>query len=425
MIPDIANTVKLEDKETEMKIVFLLTIDALRKDALGCYGNEKTLTPFIDSLTNRCILFTKAQSSGPYTQASFPGLLSSSYYLEYGSPKMLSTRKTLISEALQPVGIVTAAFHSNPYLSAFFGWNRGWNFFYDSMNEDVSPLAPYVKGSVINDKVNSWLSDWTRKGGCDHLFLWLHYMDIHEPYIPDQRYVDMVDPSVDINQDDMYRLFKEVLLKRNISDKEKVKLLKTLYDAHVREVDDYVKAFFAMLEKNELLKDSVIIITSDHGDEFGEHGGLSHDDKMYCELINIPLLVYDPTMTQGEICDRLISNIDIPPTIMHLFGLEPAKNFAGCSLLPTETYREKGCFGEAIYLKGGQGGDIDKDIYFYRRGDLKIIYRSDHDHWEMYDLRRDLGELKNIVDVSPEADDLKDELKPRVRRWLRKELRSK
>ena len=84
-----------------MKNVILLTIDALRKDAVGCYGNESGLTPFIDSLQDNCIRFTKGQTSGPYTQASFPGILTSSYYLEYGKPKGFSPQRTLISEPLR------------------------------------------------------------------------------------------------------------------------------------------------------------------------------------------------------------------------------------------------------------------------------------------------------------------------------------
>jgi arylsulfatase A-like enzyme len=401
-----------------MKNVILLTIDALRKDVLGCYGSQGGLTPFIDSLQDKCIRFTRAQASGPYTQASFPGLLTSSYYLEYGKPKGLSPNRTLISEPLKRAGIVTAAFHSNPYLCDYLGWNRGWDAFYDSMEEEVDERIPYIKGNVINSQVDKWLSSYTRAGEYKPFFLWLHYMDIHEPYVPERKYIDMVDPSITISQNQMYDLFKDVLLKRDVSDEGAVKLLKKLYDVHVREVDGYVKEFFAILEKLDLLPNSVIIMTNDHGDEFGEHGGLSHDDKMYSELIDMPLLIYDPARDKGEVCQKLTSNIDIPPTIVRLFGLEPVANFQGCSLLPLEDYPEKGCFGEAMNQRSQRGGDIEKDSYFYREQDLKVIYRANLDKWEMYDLKADPKELNNIIDTSPEAEELKEKLRPRVRRWL-------
>ena len=398
-----------------MKNVILLTIDALRKDVLGCYGNESGLTPFIDSLQNKCLKFTRAQASGPYTQASFPGLLTSSYYLEYGKPKGLSPNRTLISEPLKRAGITTAAFHSNPHLCDYLGWNRGWDVFYDSMEEEVDPKIPYIKGDVINSKVDKWLSSHTRGGEYRPFFLWLHYMDIHEPYIPERKYIDIVDPSIIISQDEMYNLFKDVLLKRDVSNEGVVKLLKKLYQAHVREVDDDIKEFFGILGKLDLLQDSVIIITNDHGDEFNEHGGLSHDAKMYSELIDMPLLIYDPSKNKGEVCDSLVSNIDISPTIVHLFGLAPVEGFEGHSLFPPEHYPIKGCFGEAI----DRGGDIEKDIYFYREQDLKVIYRANLDKWEMYDLKVDPKELNNIVNISPKAEGLKAKLKPRVRRWLK------
>jgi len=401
-----------------MKNVVLLTIDALRKDALGCYGNSSGLSPFIDSLQDRCIRFTREQSTGPYTQASFPGILTSSYYLDYGQPKGLSPRRTLISEPLKQVGIVTAAFHSNPYLCDYLGWNRGWDAFYDSMEEEVSEEIPYIKGDVINSKVAGWLV--SHRGDNRPFFLWLHYMDIHEPYVPERKYIDLVDPSVDLGRDDMLRLFTDVLLKRNASDEGTVRLLRKLYDAHVREVDDYVKQFFGTLEEMGFLQDTAVIITSDHGDEFGEHGGLSHDDKLYSELLDTPLIIYDPAKSRGEVCQKLASNIDISPTIVRLFGLKPVANFQGRPLLPLADYPEKGCFGEAIDQRGQRGGDIEKDSYFYREQDIKLIYRANLDRWEMYDLKEDPAELTNIADKSPKAGELEEKLRPRVRRWLTK-----
>lgn len=403
-----------------MKNVVLCTIDALRKDTIGFYGNPNGLTQFIDSLQDKCIRFTKAQSCGPYTQASFTGILTSSYFLEYGKSKGFSPQRTLVSEPLKTAGVFTAAFHSNPYLCGFLGWNRGWDTFYDSMKEEVDPKTPYIKANVINRNVKEWLSSYVGGGSYDPFFLWVHYMDIHEPYVPERKYIDLVDPSIDLSADEMFKLFKEVLLKRDVSNERTVALLKSLYDAHVCEVDNHLNEFFNILEKSGVLDDSVIIITSDHGDEFNEHGGLSHDDKMYSELVDIPLLIYDPRRDKGEVCDQLVSNVDIPPTIIHLFGLEPVDTFEGHSLLPLEGYPKKGCFGEAIDQKSQRGGNIEKDVYFYREGYFKVIYRANLDNWEMYDLESDLKEQNNIFSTSSEAAVLKEKLKPRVRRWLRK-----
>lgn len=398
-----------------MKNVILLTIDTLRKDVLGCYGNKNKLTPFIDSLQDKCIKFTNAQSTGPYTQASFPGLLTSSYYLEYGRQKKCSPKRTLISEVLNKSGITTAGFHSNPYLCDYFGWNRGWDIFYDSMQDEVSDKIPYIKGSGINHKVDQWLSSYSKNDNYRPFFLWTHYMDAHEPYVPAKEYLNKVDPLINLSEDEMLDLFKEIILKRDMSDKKTVKLLKKLYDAGVYEADDYVKNFFTILEKYRVLKDSVVIITTDHGDEFGEHNGLSHDGKMYSELINSPLLIYYYNCTQ-EVCDNLVSNIDIPPTILYLFDLKPLKAFIGHSLLPLENYPQKGVFGEAIGKTSSHEKETDKPIYFYQENDLKIIYREANQSWEMYDLNEDSQELNNLINTSAKSEDMKKKLMPQINR---------
>jgi len=94
-----------------MKNIILLTVDTLRKAVLGCFRNKSGSAPFVDSLQDKYVRFTKMQFIGPYTQASFPGILTSSYYLEYGREKIVSSKGTVISRALQKSGTVTARFH--------------------------------------------------------------------------------------------------------------------------------------------------------------------------------------------------------------------------------------------------------------------------------------------------------------------------
>jgi arylsulfatase A-like enzyme len=400
-----------------LKNVILVTIDTLRKDALGCYAG-KGFTPFIDSIQDTCIRFTKAHSPGPYTQAAFPGILTSSYYLEYGRQKMLSEKRVMISEVLQRAGITTAGFHSNPYLSAYFGWNRGWDVFYDSMEDEVDDKVPYIKAGEINKKVSAWLSSHTG-GALDYkpFFLWVHYMDVHEPYVPDRRYINMVDPSINLDEEEMLTLFKDVLLKRDVADRGVVETLKKLYFAHVREIDEGVKEFFEMLERYTMLKDSVIIITSDHGDEFGEHGGLSHDGKMYEELVNVPLLIYEPERKSVEVSDLLVSTLDIPPTIAYLFGLNQVDAFEGHSLLPLKDYPIKGVFGEAVDKHGSREKGEEKEVHYYLEGGLKIIYCETDDSWDLYDLSSDKKEVNNIIETSPASEEMKEKVKPRVGRY--------
>ena len=142
-----------------MKNIILITIDTLRADMLGAYGSSYGLTPFMDSLSDNMIVFSKPYATGPYTQSSFQGILASEYYLEYGKEKKLNKEKTLISEPLKGQGVFTAGFHSNAYLSYFFGYNKGWEIFYDSMQDDVSDMFPCIRGAEINNKVKGFLTN--------------------------------------------------------------------------------------------------------------------------------------------------------------------------------------------------------------------------------------------------------------------------
>lgn len=397
-----------------MKNLILLTIDVLRKDALGLYGGNLGLTPFLDSLKDKSLIFTRHHASGPYTQASFPGILASSYFLEYGDPKQLSPRRTLVAEVLKQGGVATAAFHSNAYLSAFAGWNRGWTHFYDSMQERVTDLAPYIRGHDINKKVDSWLELHARRSAGEPLFLMVHYMDVHEPYVPDDKYIAKIDPELRLNKQEMFAMFKQVILPRDASDPEKVAILRKLYQAHVVEVDEYVREFFDILQSRDILDDCTVMITSDHGDEFGEHGGLSHDGKMYTELINVPLIIYNSNSNEGKTVDTVTSGVDIAPTIASLFGLEPPGKWHGEALLPLEDYTSKGAFGEAIGKLTHKVKDTDRPVHFYQEDNLKIIHRMDVDRWELYDLQSDPAERNDILASSEAAEHMKSQLNARI-----------
>lgn len=400
-----------------MRHVILFTIDTLRRDTLGLYGNSQGLTPFLDSLAANSVVFSKAHSVAPYTQASFPGILTSSYLFDTPREPKLSEKRTLISQALKhkagAQGITTAAFHSNPYLSGYFGWNRSWDQFYDSMQDEVEDMSPYIKGDVINQKVDSWL------GSVDAgkpLFLWVHYMDVHEPYVPDRQYIERVDGSIDLSKEQMFALFKEVVLPRDATNPDTVELLKKLYLAHVCEVDTYARQLFAILEKHKVLPDATVIVTTDHGDEFGEHGSLSHDGKMYSELVHVPQLIVNPPEGRGSTCEKLVSGLDIPPTILDLFGLELEANFQGSSLFPLSVYPEKGVYGEAVGKLAHKIKDTDKPAYYYRDSRWKITYRQEENRWELYDLESDPKEKHNRIDSASEAKRMKPALKPRIGR---------
>jgi arylsulfatase A-like enzyme len=400
-----------------MKNVILLTIDACRKDALGCYSGSD-LTPFINSIQDRCVRFENNYSGGPYTQAGFPAILTSSYYLDFGRTKgSCPPGRVLVSEVLKKQGVTCAAFHSNAYLASFFGWNRGWDLYYDSMEANVSDQQPYISAWEINKKVDKWLQ--TRRGKDNPFFLWVHYMDVHEPYIATSEFTKAVDPEMDLPKERQFALFKDVILKRDIANQAGIEILRKLYLAKVHEMDCATRQLFAILKDNGN-GDDVVIITSDHGDEFNEHGGLSHDGKMYDELINVPLLIYHPSLKTGKVSEVVTSNLDIPPTIVNLLGVEPAAAWQGQSLLPLESYDRNGAFAESVDKQGAHEQGNEPEVHMYREGDLKIIYRQGEDSWQLYNLKDDPKEQNDIYGKDTTSEYLIKKIVPRVGRYLQK-----
>lgn len=391
-----------------MNNVILITVDTLRKDMVGFYQNPQSasFTPFLDTLKAGTVLFEHAYSCGPYTQAAFPAILSSAYFLEHGKQKKLPRENTLVSEVLQREGVKTAGFHSNPYLSYFFGYNRGWDMFYDSMQDDVSKLYPFVRGGVINRKAGVWLESFVKKGADTPLFLWVHYMDVHEPYIPSEKYLAEVDPSLTLSKEQMFSLYKEVLLQRDCSDPETVQVLASLYRAKVLETDGYIKSLFRIFSELGVLDDSVVIFTSDHGEEFAEHGGLSHDGKMVPELINVPLFVYgSDKLSSRNRRTHAVSSADIPPTILDLFGIEMPPSYRGDSLVGIEPEQSstqsgtqsRGCFGQALDKIGSKEKETDMPIHYFISNNLKTVYRERDGSFQVFDLENDPEEKKDLA----------------------------
>lgn len=400
-----------------MKNIVLLTIDTMRKDAWGCYsGKNPSLTPFLDEIQSHSMRFTRAYSGGPYTQAAFPGILSSSHYLEYGRTRgKCPKERVLISEVLQKAGYTTGAFHSNAYLCGFFGWNKGWNSFYDSMEAKVTERIPYTRAWDINKKAEAFLR---RQDEDTPFFLWVHYMDVHEPYMPEEKYRHVIDPELNITEDEMFSIFKTVVLKRDVSDPAKVELAKKLYDAHTLEVDAAAHQLFDMIERNGFLKDSTVIIAADHGEEFGEHGGLSHDGKMFDELVRVPLCIYQPELAEGREVSTLVSTLDIPPTIAWLAGTEPDPSWQGKSLLPLKDYDEgDGVFGEAIDKHGPREVGDEKEVHYHVEGQYKIVYHELDGLWEVYDLENDPEEKHSIAGDTTITEYLMKKIIPRVGRY--------
>lgn len=443
--------------------VVLITIDSLRADHLGCYGYYKKITPKLDELAKNGIIFTHAFSNGPQTTASFPPILTSTYPLMYEVSKQqlskhslmikhLSKHRIMISEVLRAAGYSTAGVNCNAFISSYFGYNRGFEYFRDFFDDYIGlRIEEFIKSRkrasglirIMEKEIKKWFSDssiiykflsrfhseigrrsqekkylkiilelkninaevinkeaisWLKEKVNNKFFLWIHYMDVHYPYLPPSKYSNYNKREViSLNRKIIHEYkIKDSLI--NISESE-LKQIIELYDAEIRYVDDSIGMLLDEVEKLGLLSNTLIILTADHGDEFLEHGDTFHFPKLYDELLRVPLIFYAPELDENKVIDDLVSLLDLSPTILDILDIEKPKKWLGESLLPLikgDKRRANNAVTSEVSCSNG------KRKISYRMKKWKLIWDEERDFYELYDLEKDSKELKNIAEEKPD-----------------------
>lgn len=403
--------------------VVLVTVDSLRADHLSCYGYGRETTPRLDEYAERGHRFTAAFSHACATRPSLPAILTSSHPLMYGEFERLSGERTLISEVLSDRGYATGGFHSNLYLSAQFGYGRGFDTFYDSRDEPslterlrrgvkdrlntqgflfnalqrvydraerttgVNIGTYHTPAAEITDRVLEF-ADGT--AGTDRpTFIWVHYMDPHHPYAPPAEYQTF--SSVDRREG--VRLRPKMLSDDEETTEEERQTLIDLYDDEIRYTDAEIGRLFAGLE--ERWDEWTAFVTADHGEEFRDHGEYSHQNRFYDEVMHVPLIVFDGQGSGTH--EELVGLVDVAPTIAERAGVTNVPDsFWGYSLEPllsgTGEWPRNGVRGSWCDLSTG------KRRLVYRTEDWKYI-RDEVDERELlFDLRDDPEERHNLAE---------------------------
>jgi len=344
--------------------VLLVTVDSLRADAVGAYADEQS-TPVMDGIAAEGTVFERAYVTGNWTPFSFPSILASRHvFSDDGTIGVGGT--TTLAEALSAAGFSTAGFNAaNGFLSSHWGYDDGFDEF-DSFVTNVG-AGLYDRYLANHPTVEAWLQVGTaplrrartllgrgnddrpfldtarmfdvEEGASEFLetveepfFLWVHYMDVHTPYVPAQRYVDAVtDERLPIHRKLKAHTYTGLgweVGDRTLSD------LRTLYQATVRQVDDSIGRLLEELEAAGVADDTAVVLAGDHGEEFLEHGHLSHYPKLYEELIHVPFVVDVPGV-EGRRVERQVGLDDVPPTAVDLVGVDAPGEWQGSSLAPT------------------------------------------------------------------------------------------
>ena len=260
--------------------------------------------------------------------------------------------------------------------------------------------SDYPSADMINQRAISWL----RKQSRSNFFLWIHYMDVHYPYLPPRKYLQKF-RSKSISRGEMLRL-QELELKQDaekISNDDLQKII-DLYDGGILYVDDKLRELIDEIKEMGIYENIFVIITADHGDEFKDHGGMSHHAKFYEELIHIPLIIRGPGINSGIIIDDPVSQLDIAPTILDLLNIQEVEDFQGNSLVPImnglKTIKSKGIISETLQNKGkmtldGKGYRLTS----YRTNGWKYILNEENGQRELYNIQADPKEKRNLYPI--------------------------
>jgi len=415
--------------------VVLLTVDALRADIFVNGEGLCVPTPNIDRLSDDALTAANGYANAPHTRAAFPAILNGTYPWAHGGYQTLGADRPSLAEAMADAGYTTGGFHSNPYLEAEFGYDRGFDRFV-SNSEDASGFAalrrrftkvfsgrrketflyrtieqthawfsrftgvdigvPYLTGEALNEAVSLWLNNST-----EPLFLWAHYMDPHDPYLPRPETV-----SEDISRRRSVRLQKRLTSDSEAIDGADREDLVRLYRGEVQYLD---RCIGELLEKVQSeLGPTILVLMADHGEAFGEHGYYRHPDAFHEELISIPLLLSGPEVSPGRI-ERPVSAVDVMPTLLSRCGIAVPN---GCHGLPL-TNDEEG--EEQVFAE--TGGPGEGRVMTVRDG-WKFATDADGSDSVLYNLEADPDERDDLSDQQENfAADLRSDILDHVE-WV-------
>lgn len=413
-----------------MDNVLLVTVDSLRADHVGYHGYERDTTPNLDRRAAGNHAFYNAFANGCNTRRSFPSILTGTYPLMYGGFEKLSSDRTVLAEPFQETGFTTGGFQSNPYLLAQFGYGRGFEKYYGSNSEASStskirqyiknrlddglflqtlqrafnltesvigynPGEPFVKADKITDEALSWVS-----GVESPVFLWVHYMDVHHPYHPPTEYQRMF-RDAPVSKRRAVKLRRKMIESPEQISEMELQTILDLYDGEIRFVDEEIDRLIEGV-RTKLSGDTVVAVTSDHGEEFNDHHGFAHHNTFYDELLHVPLVLDAPG--SGEY-DELVGLADLPPTLLSYADVEIPDSYVGDSLktlVSDGTWDKQYVFAEAGSVADGEFrcGCRTSDRKYIRGGDHPDA--AEKPPGELYDLETDPAEMINLIEDAEE-----------------------
>ncbi len=393
-------------------------MDSLRADHCSFMNYNRKTTPTLDVLAESGVVYENAIAPAVPTGPSMMGTFTGEYcpidaedFTQEAWLKEFYRRQTL-ADVLSEEGYTTAAFHSNPYASSYFGFDSGFDEFYDfigekeletlttdsGINEYIATIQRLVQGKGTNiswKKLYTQVSDWLDEAQQPY-FLWVLLLDTHTPYLPPKSHHQW---SKHGTMRLIYEHWKAQRQNWEMSDEITVDRLRNAYDDTIRYADDFIKQLKMDTEDD----DPILVVHGDHGEAFGEHGFLRHPGKLYDELVHVPL-VFDNINAKSRIRNP-VSLRNIPATIADLVDIE------------SEVSGESFCQGgnKWVFTQVFNEGKPEAAV---RTAEWKFM-TTEEEGQELYHIDSDPHEQENVIAEYP---DLSHELRKVLKNHTRDQV---
>jgi len=399
----------------------MISLDTTRRDHLGCYGNPWIRTPALDRLAAESILFTDYMAVAPTTLASHTALFTGTYPHTHGTPRngfLINPRNVMLTELLGQSGFRTGAVIGSFALSSRFGFDAGFDDYDESYDLERKRDRVHQSQKIARSTTDVAIS-YLEGGLPKNLFFFVHYFDPHAPYFPRDDYVRdyLGDGSV-------ARWLDETVGVSQQTERE----MAARYAGEITYMDEHIGRLLAYLRRRGILDDSLLIVTSDHGENLWDHfRNWDHGNTVYQSTMDAVCMIRLPGGAGGgQMVGDGASSIDVLPTILQFLGLRVPPEVEGRSVDISGTNISappRARFGQAT--KPQEPVETDPRWHNIRKaacvrdGALKYIETPHEEHEELYDLSSDPQERENLlIDPSPKQEAAAARLRGRLRDWV-------
>ncbi len=454
MMKDEASSIKFA---ADRPNIILVTFDALTARNMSVYGYDRGTTPFIKKWAEKASVFTMTEAASNYTAPTTASLMTGKRVWTHrrfpqatATPPVNSKTENL-ALLLKKNGYSNYAFIQNQDASVEnLGMSNSFHFapragdfvkvasiggFIDKQLEQLFGGKFEVYNWIGQDDFifNSSLSKFIHKAYITEyppemvfnrfletidnnthrpFFAWIHLLPPHEPYLPPEQYAGTYNPSSEMREKSIqfnflrydYRLFQRNSHPQPEEFRRKVNTLRAYYDEFILYCDGQFKYFFEGLEKKNLIENTVVILSADHGESF-DHDYFQHGDShLYEQVTHIPLIIKEPGQTNGLVIDNIVEQIDIPATILEFADIPFPQWMEGRSLVPLlrgENLPSKQAFSMSL-IKNMPNKPITKGTFALWEGNYKLIHYLEEEKSLLFNLNKDPKELNNLFDIDKE-----------------------